>query len=66
MRRVRRVLSTLFLALAAMLGAFGYWGLLTEAGRHAFDEMDGIFPFYAGILAILFFLIFLVLRMLRR
>ena len=61
-----RVLSTLFLALAAMLGAFGYWGLFTEAGRHSFDEMDGMFPFYAGVLAIVFFLIFLVLRMLRR
>lgn len=66
MRRVPRVLSTLFLALAAILGAFGYWGLFTEGGRHAFDEMDGMFPFFAGILAILFFMIFLVLRMLRR
>ncbi len=66
MRRVPRVLSTLFLALAAMLGVFGYWGLFTEAGRHSFDEMDGMYPFSAGLLAILCFLIFLVLRMLRR
>lgn len=28
--------------------AFGFWGTQTAAGRHAFDEMDGIIPVAAG------------------
>jgi hypothetical protein len=31
------------LALAAFV--FGWWGVFTEAGRNAYDEMDGIVPF---------------------
>lgn len=30
------------LAVAAF--AFGMWGLSTEAGREAYDEMDGMIP----------------------
>ncbi len=35
----------------AGLGAitFCYWGLETTAGRKAFDEMDGLIPFFAGV-----------------
>ena len=29
---------------------FAWWGLRTTAGRHTFDEMAGMLPFFAGIL----------------
>lgn len=31
---------------AAPIG-FGYWGQMTESGRRQFDEMDGMYPFFA-------------------
>lgn len=52
MRYAPPVVPTILLVLAAGLGAFAYWGLLTDAGRQSFDEMDGMYPFYAGFLAI--------------
>jgi hypothetical protein len=33
------------------LATFGWWGAFTAAGRHRYDEMDGIIPmasFYLG------------------
>jgi len=36
---------------AAALGTFFYWGVYTAAGRHQFDEMAGIIPYSAGLLA---------------
>jgi hypothetical protein len=47
-----RFAPALLLTIAVMLGAFSYWGMMTDAGRHAFDEMDGLHPFYAGTLAV--------------
>ncbi len=37
------------LCLAVALAAFAYWGLFTQAGGRAFDEMDGMIPFFAGV-----------------
>ena len=48
-----RFAPALMLTIAVMLGAFSYWGMMTETGRNRFDEMDGLYPFYAGILAVL-------------
>ncbi|WP_376092136.1 hypothetical protein ACE7GA_23035 [Roseomonas sp. CCTCC AB2023176] len=45
-----RSLALLCLVLAFGLAAFGYWGLATSAGRHAFDEMAGMVP-VAALLA---------------
>ena len=36
------------------LGAFSIWGLFTEGGRQSFDEMDGMYPFFAGVAAVFF------------
>jgi len=33
------------------LAVFCYWGMFTEAGRHSYDEMAGIIPLLAGVLA---------------
>ena len=52
-----RFAPALLLTIAVMLGAFSYWGMTTDAGRHAFDEMDGLYPFYAGSLAVVAFLL---------
>ena len=42
-----------FLAACGMgLTAFGYWGLVPAAGAKAFDEMDGMIPFGAGVLGV--------------
>ena len=38
---------------AILLGGFAYWGLSTVAGRRRFDEMDGIIPAFAGLLAVM-------------
>lgn len=60
-----RFAPALLLTIAAMLGAFSYWGMMTDAGRHRFDEMDGLYPFYAGILAVVALLLFLAWMALR-
>lgn len=37
---------------AGVLAAFCYLGMFTAAGSRAFDEMDGMIPFFAGCLAV--------------
>lgn len=58
MRGLLTVGPTVLLVLALLLGAFCYWGLFTGSGQRQFDEMDGLIPFYAGILAIVALLLF--------
>jgi hypothetical protein len=65
LRNLPSLFPTVLLALAAVLGTFSYWGLFTEAGRHAFDEIDGMYPFFAGGLAVVLLLIFFALMALR-
>ncbi len=57
-----RVVPQILLAFAIALGAFSYWGLFTEAGQHVFDEMDGLYPLYAGGHAIVALLLFFAWR----
>lgn len=38
------------LALAIALAGLAAWGLHTDAGMHAFDEMAGMIPFAAALL----------------
>ena len=45
------------LVMAVVLGVFAWWGLRTAAGRQRFDEMDGMYPFFAGIAAAAFILV---------
>jgi hypothetical protein len=40
-------LAMLCLTVSAAMLSFGVWGTFTEAGRHRFDEMDGMIPFFA-------------------
>ena len=40
-----------FALLAIGLAVFCWWGLFTSAGRRAFDEMAGMIPWFAGVLA---------------
>jgi hypothetical protein len=51
MSRALRIAARLCLAAALALAAFAWWGLETASGRHSFDEMAGIIPFGAGVLA---------------
>ncbi len=44
-----RILWKALLILAAGLAMFGYWGMFTQAGGRAFDEMDGMIPFFAAV-----------------
>lgn len=46
-----RVVVALLLLSAAALGAFAWWGQYTVAGRTRYDEMDGLYPLGAGLLA---------------
>ena len=41
--------------------AFGFWGLNTPAGQARFDEMDGMYPFFAGVAGGVLFAIGVVL-----
>ncbi len=61
-----RLVPALLLTIAATLATFSYWGLFTQAGQHAFDEMDGLYPFFAGILAVVALLLFSAWLALRR
>lgn len=65
MRGLLSVGPNVSLVLALLLGAFCYWGLFTGSGQRQFDEMDGLIPFYAGILAIVALLLFAAGKTLR-
>lgn len=47
-----RVLITFLIAAAVALIGFAYWGQYTVAGHRAFDEMDALYPFAAGVLGL--------------
>jgi hypothetical protein len=43
--------AVVLFVVALALGAFGWWGLSTEAGRRRYDEMAGMIPmaaYYGG------------------
>ena len=58
-------LIALLLGVAACAFTFGAWGLGTAAGRRAFDEMDGLYPFFALVLAGLLLVMVIVLVLVR-
>jgi hypothetical protein len=48
----------LFLLIAAvLLGSFGYWGMYTKAGRIQYDEMAGMIPWFAQLMALFLFIV---------
>jgi hypothetical protein len=65
-RRILNIGSTIPALLAAMLGAFCWWGLFTEGGSRHFDEMAGLIPFYAGIAGALSLVLSMLLMLWRR
>jgi uncharacterized membrane protein len=48
---------------AAVLGAFGYWGVFTRSGRREYDEMAGFIPGLALLVACILLLIALVISL---
>ena len=46
---------------AVLLATFAWWGVHTSAGRQRFDEMAGMIPFGAAVLAALLAVASLVL-----
>jgi len=61
-QKIEMKTTALFFLIAALLaGSFGYWGTHTKAGRMQYDEMAGIIPEFAQLLAFLFFLVSLCL-----
>lgn len=43
-------IAILVLTLAGLAGlAFGYWGIYTPEGNRQFDEMDGLYPYFAAL-----------------
>jgi hypothetical protein len=46
-----RFTAALLLLISIALGAFAWWGQYTVEGRTQYDEMDGLYPFGAGLLA---------------
>jgi len=60
-----RITAVILLILAVACEAFGYWGLNTLEGQHAYDEMAGIVPFAAVAVGWIFAVIAVVLLWLR-
>lgn len=63
-----RTAGMLLFVAAAGLGSFSLWGLSAPEGRTRFDEMDGMIPLGAGVLAFVFGLLavgILIAEMLR-
>jgi len=48
-----KMLVMLLVAAAVPLIGFAWWGQYTVAGHRAFDEMDALYPFSAGVLGVL-------------
>lgn len=48
-----KTLIVLLVAAAVPLIGFAWWGQYTVAGHRAFDEMDALYPFSAGVLGVL-------------
>ncbi len=53
--------SNVCLLLSLVLGTFGWWGYYTAAGQKTFDEMSGMIPFFALLVAGVLFLVGLAL-----
>jgi hypothetical protein len=47
-----KLAASILAVIGVLLGVFGWWGLFTRAGQRRFDEMDGLYPFIAGIVGI--------------
>lgn len=48
--------AALLLILASLaLGGFAIWGVFTDAGQRRYDEMDGLYVYFAGLLAVVCF-----------
>jgi cytochrome bd-type quinol oxidase subunit 2 len=61
--------AIIFIVLGLLFGIFGYWGMFTKAGTHAYEEMDGMYPFFAllaGILLICIALILFIVTIIRK
>jgi hypothetical protein len=61
---MRTLISILVISGLALM-AFSYWGVETESGRRAYDEMDGIIPIAAGVLGALLLalaIVFVIVR----
>jgi hypothetical protein len=48
-----RTAPVVLLALAIACECFAYWGLATDPGRRAFDEMAGMIPVAAAAMGLL-------------
>jgi Mg2+ and Co2+ transporter CorA len=48
-----RTTSIISAIMSALLGMFSWWGINSVAGQHAYDEMAGIVPYFAGLLALI-------------
>lgn len=49
--------AMILFAFAASLLVFAWWGTSTAAGKRRYDEMDGIYPFAAGALGVILFVV---------
>ena len=43
--------SSVLLTLGLALAIFSWWGMFTQSGNRAFDEMAGMIPVAAGLVA---------------
>lgn len=60
------IAAAILFVLAVACEAFGYWGLNTVDGQHAYDEMAGIVPFASAVAGWILAAIAVLLLWLRR
>ena len=48
-----KIVALVLVVLSVPLAVFSYWGTSTAAGRAKYDEMDGLYPVGAGLVAAL-------------
>jgi hypothetical protein len=61
-----RAAAALVAIVGLALALFGWWGMYTAAGRHRYDEMDGLIPFFAGCVGLVLLAVALLVATIRR
>lgn len=56
-----KLFAIFFYLLALCLGSFGYWGIFTTAGRQKYDEIAGLIPGIALLIAAVLLLVAIIL-----
>ncbi|MCB0834970.1 MAG: hypothetical protein KDC45_15990 [Bacteroidetes bacterium] len=60
-----RWINALLVLLFVGSAGFGYWGIFTQSGRAAYDEMAGIIPFWSICVSLITVSLIVIINMTR-